>query len=61
MQTATYVSDIEAFFRHVEVKTAHFGGLPTSTTVEVRKLAYPDFMVKIEAIAVIDRAQERMP
>ena len=54
VKTTTYVTDIEEFFRHVEVRMAYFGSLPTSTTVEVRKLAHPDFMVEIEAIAVID-------
>jgi len=27
--------------------------LPTSTTVEVRRLAHPDFLVEVEAIAVV--------
>jgi enamine deaminase RidA (YjgF/YER057c/UK114 family) len=32
----------------------YFGeALPTSTTVEVRRLSHPDFLVEIEAIAVI--------
>jgi len=28
--------------------------LPTSTTVEVRRLAHPDFLVEVEAIAMTD-------
>jgi enamine deaminase RidA (YjgF/YER057c/UK114 family) len=32
----------------------YFGALPTSTTIEVRKLAHPDLMVEIEVIAVLD-------
>jgi len=27
--------------------------LPTSTTVEVRRLSHPDFLVEVEAMAVI--------
>jgi enamine deaminase RidA (YjgF/YER057c/UK114 family) len=28
--------------------------LPTSTTVEVRRLAHPDLLVEVEALAVTD-------
>jgi 2-iminobutanoate/2-iminopropanoate deaminase len=55
VRTTTYVTDIEEFFRHVEVRQKYLGpALPTSTTVEVRKLAHPDLLVEIEAFAVID-------
>ena len=54
VKTATYVTDIEEFFRHIDVRTAYFGALPTSTTVEVRRLAQPDFLIEVDAIAVID-------
>jgi 2-iminobutanoate/2-iminopropanoate deaminase len=33
----------------------YFGAaLPTSTTLEVRRLAHPDFLVEIEALAITD-------
>ncbi|MEE9147437.1 MAG: RidA family protein [Candidatus Tectomicrobia bacterium] len=54
VKTTTYVTDIEEFFRHIDVRTAYFGALPTSTTVEVRCLAQPDFLIEVDAIAVID-------
>lgn len=55
VRTTTYVTDIEEFFRHVEVRQNYLGpALPTSTTVEVRKLAHPDLLVEIEAFAVIE-------
>ena len=55
VRTCTYVTDIDEFFRHVEVRQQYLGrALPTSTTVEVRKLSHPDFMVEIEAFAIID-------
>jgi 2-iminobutanoate/2-iminopropanoate deaminase len=55
VRTTTYVTDIEEFFRHVEVRQKYLGpALPTSTTIEVRKLAHPDFLVEIEAFAVIE-------
>jgi enamine deaminase RidA (YjgF/YER057c/UK114 family) len=57
VRTTTYVTDIEEFFRHVEIRQRYFGpALPTSTTVEVRRLAHPDFLVEVEAFAVIEDA-----
>jgi 2-iminobutanoate/2-iminopropanoate deaminase len=55
VKTTTYVTDIDEFFRHPEVRHEIFGqSLPTSTTVEVRRLSHPDLMVEIEAMAVAD-------
>jgi enamine deaminase RidA (YjgF/YER057c/UK114 family) len=42
VKTNTYVTDIEEFFKHVDVRMEYFGAMPTSTTVEVRRLAHPD-------------------
>jgi enamine deaminase RidA (YjgF/YER057c/UK114 family) len=56
VKTTTYVTDIDEFFKHAEVRHEIFGqALPTSTTVEVRRLSHPDFMVEVEATALIDR------
>jgi len=53
-RTQTFTTDIDDFFRHVDVRMEYFGpALPTSTTVEVRRLSHPDFLVEVEAIAVI--------
>ena len=54
VKTNTYVTDIEEFFKHVDIRMEYFGALPTSTTVEVRRLAHPDLMVEVEVIAVVD-------
>ena len=55
VRTTTYVTDIDEFFRHVEVRMRYFGpALPTSTTVEVRRLSHPDFLVEVEAFAVVE-------
>ena len=51
----TFTTDIDEFFRHVDVRMKYFGALPTSTTVEVRRLSHPDLLVEIEAIAVIEQ------
>jgi enamine deaminase RidA (YjgF/YER057c/UK114 family) len=54
VRTQTFVTDIEEFFRHVDVRVKYFKDpLPTSTTVEVRRLSHPDYLVEIEAMAVL--------
>jgi enamine deaminase RidA (YjgF/YER057c/UK114 family) len=53
VKTTTFVTDIDEFFKYAEVRAEIFGqNLPTSTTVEVRRLSHPDLMVEIEAIAI---------
>jgi 2-iminobutanoate/2-iminopropanoate deaminase len=55
VRTQTFTTDIAEFFKHMDVRMEYFGeALPTSTTVEVRRLSHPDFLVEVEAIAVID-------
>jgi enamine deaminase RidA (YjgF/YER057c/UK114 family) len=55
VRTQTFTTDIDEFFRHVDVRMEYFGlALPTSTTVEVRRLSHPDFLVEVEAIAVTE-------
>jgi 2-iminobutanoate/2-iminopropanoate deaminase len=54
VKTNTYVTDIEEFFKHTDVRMEYFGAMPTSTTIQVSKLAHPDLMVEIEVVAVKD-------
>lgn len=55
VRTTTYVTDIDEYFKHADVRLRYFASaIPTSTTVEVRRLASPDHMVEIEAFAVTD-------
>ncbi len=55
VKTNTYVTDYEEFAKHGDMRMRYFGSAtPTSTTVEVRRLAGLDFMIEIEAIAVVD-------
>jgi 2-iminobutanoate/2-iminopropanoate deaminase len=55
VKTTTFVTDIDEFLRHVDVRMEYFGAaLPTSTTVEVRRLSHPDFLVEVEALAITD-------
>ena len=54
VKTTTFVTDIDEFFKHVDIRHRYFGpALPTSTTIEVRRLAHPDYMVEIEGLAII--------
>lgn len=54
VQTVTYTTDIEALFACVDVRLDYYGdSLPTSTTVEVRRLAHPELMVEVSAIAMV--------
>jgi 2-iminobutanoate/2-iminopropanoate deaminase len=54
VRTQTFTTDIDEFFKHMDIRMKYFGvALPTSTTVEVRRLSHPDFLVEVEAIAVI--------
>ena len=53
VKTTTYVTDIDEFFKHAHVRMRYFGpALPTSTTVEVRRLSHPDFLVEFEVMAI---------
>ena len=55
VKTNTYVTSFDESQKHGDMRLRYFGpASPTSTTVEVRRLAHPDFMIEIEAIAVID-------
>lgn len=50
-----FTTDIEAFRAASDVRQVYFAEHPpASTLVEVRKLARPEFLVEIEAIAVLD-------
>jgi 2-iminobutanoate/2-iminopropanoate deaminase len=60
VKTTTYVTDIEALLKNRDMRIRCFGAAePTSTTVEVRRLSGPDFMVEIEVLAIADRPSYR--
>jgi 2-iminobutanoate/2-iminopropanoate deaminase len=55
VKTNTYVTDYEEFSKHGDMRMRYFGpATPTSTTVQISRLADPEAMIEIEAIAVID-------
>jgi enamine deaminase RidA (YjgF/YER057c/UK114 family) len=54
VKTTTYVTDMEAYFKHQDMRMRFFAdALPTSTTVQVARLSRPEFMVEIEAFAIV--------
>ena len=55
VKTNTFVTDFDEFQKCGDVRMRYFGvATPTSTTVGVTRLAGPDFMIEIEAVAVVD-------
>jgi 2-iminobutanoate/2-iminopropanoate deaminase len=55
VKTVTYVTDIDEFLKHTDMRMRFLGpAMGASTTVEVSRLAGSDLMVEIEAIAVVD-------
>jgi 2-iminobutanoate/2-iminopropanoate deaminase len=55
VRTNTYVTDIDEYFRHTDVRMEYYShAMPTSTTVEVRRLAQPELMIEIDAIAAVE-------
>ena len=54
VKTNTYVTDYPEFSKHADVRIRYLGvATPTSTTVQISRLADPDAMVEIEMIAVV--------
>ena len=55
VKTNTFVTNYEEYSKHGDMRARYFGpATPTSTTVQITRLADPEAMVEIEAIAVID-------
>ncbi len=54
VETTTYATNLNEFFKHVDIRSKYFeAAMPASTTVEVSGLAGDDFMVEITARAVL--------
>jgi 2-iminobutanoate/2-iminopropanoate deaminase len=55
VKTSTFVTNYEEFSKHSDVRMRYIGvASPTSTTVQISRLAQPEAMVEIELIAVVD-------
>lgn len=53
VKLTTYVTDIEAYLAVREATQPLFVGKPASTLIEIRKLAAPDILIEIEAVAYV--------
>jgi enamine deaminase RidA (YjgF/YER057c/UK114 family) len=55
VQTTTFVTDIDEYFKHPDVRRRYFGSaLPTSAAIEVRRLASADLMIEVQSVAIVD-------
>ena len=55
VKTNTFVTDYEAFSQCRDVRMRYLGvATPTSTTIEISRLAQPEAMVEIELVAVLE-------
>ena len=54
VKTNTFVTDYEAFSQCRDVRIRYLSvATPTSTTIEISRLAQPEAMVEIELVAVV--------
>ncbi len=55
IKTGAYVTDMDAFLKNADIRARYLGPeSPTSTVVKVDRLAGPDFLVEMEAIATVN-------
>ena len=55
VKTNTFVTDFDECQKCGDIRMRYFGvASPTSTTVQISRLAGPDFMVEIELVAVVN-------
>ena len=58
VKTNTFVTDFDEFQKCADIRMRYLGvATPTSTTVGVTRLAGPDFMIEIEAVAVVNSSE----
>jgi reactive intermediate/imine deaminase len=60
VKVTIFLTDMSSFEKIVELRGKWFAPpYPADTIVEVSSLAFPELMIEIEAIAVVDEAAER--
>jgi enamine deaminase RidA (YjgF/YER057c/UK114 family) len=54
VKITSFTTNIDEFFRNVPMRNRYFGkAMPASTAIEIRRLADPDWMIEIEAVAIV--------
>ena len=54
VRTTTYTTDIDEFYKHIDMRQKYFApALPTSSTIGVSRLSHPDFLVEVDALAIV--------
>lgn len=54
VKTTTFVTNVEEYRKHADIRKEYLKGyFPPSTVVEISRLARPEFLIEMEAIAVI--------
>jgi 2-iminobutanoate/2-iminopropanoate deaminase len=54
VRTNTYTTNIDEFYKHMDIRQRYFGpAKPTSSTIGVSRLSHPDFLVEVDAIAMV--------
>lgn len=54
VRTTTYVTDIDAFFQCADIRMRYFGlAMPASSTIGITRLSHPEFLVEIDATAIV--------
>lgn len=54
VRTQTFVTDMDEFLKHADLRARYFGTpLSTSTTIGVSRLVHPDFLIEIEVQAIV--------
>ena len=54
VKTTAFVTDVEEYRKHADIRREYLKGyFPPSTVVQISRLAQPEFLIEIEAIAVL--------
>ena len=54
VKTTTFVTDMQEYLKHGDLRYRYFGDpISASTTIEVKGLVHPDLMIEIEVIAMV--------
>jgi enamine deaminase RidA (YjgF/YER057c/UK114 family) len=56
VRSNTYVTDYELYVKNADLRDEILGvTLPTSTTIEVKRLSHPDLLIEIDLIAALEK------